>query len=106
MYGRCGRLDMAVQLFDSLAMKDTLCYNAMIHGLAVHGQSGPALELFAEMRRDGVLVDEVTFLVVMSACALAGLVEEGRRCFRERKDVFRIEPKIEHYGCLVDLLGE
>uniref|UniRef100_A0A1D1XER9 Pentatricopeptide repeat-containing protein At5g66520 n=1 Tax=Anthurium amnicola TaxID=1678845 RepID=A0A1D1XER9_9ARAE len=105
MYGKCGRLDLAVQVFDKLPLKDTLCYNAMLRGLAMHGHGQHALKLFGVMRGDGVRVDEVTLLVVMSACAHAGLVDEGRRCFSEMKALFGIEPRVEHYGSLVDLLS-
>ncbi|MQM20133.1 hypothetical protein Taro_053149 [Colocasia esculenta] len=58
MYGRRGWLELAVQLFDSLAVKDTISYNAIIRGLAVHGWGGPALKLFPEMRRNAIGVDE------------------------------------------------
>ena len=42
---------------------------------------------------------------VLSACAHAGLIEQGRRYFQSMEKVFVLVPKIEHYGCMVDLLG-
>lgn len=105
MYSKCGRLDFAEQVFDSLGQKDTMCYNAMIRGLAIHGNGRLAVGLFDRMITEGVGVDEVTMVVVMSACSHAGLVDEGRRFFDRMQDDFGIEPKSEHYGCLVDLLG-
>ncbi|CAL9765693.1 unnamed protein product [Musa acuminata subsp. burmannicoides] len=105
MYAKCGRLDLAEQLFVRLSQKDVLCYNAMIGGLATHGRGHQAVELFHRMTSEGVGVDEVTFVVVMSACAHAGLVDEGQRLFDEMQEDFGIKPQMEHYGCLVDLLG-
>eukprot|EP00268_Persea_americana_P033371 TRINITY_DN33045_c0_g1_i1.p1 TRINITY_DN33045_c0_g1~~TRINITY_DN33045_c0_g1_i1.p1 ORF type:complete len:596 (-),score=100.30 TRINITY_DN33045_c0_g1_i1:21-1808(-) len=105
MYAKCGCINLAIQVFDSLPKRDTMCYNSMIRGLAIHGLARPAVELFNVMDRDGVAVDYVTFVVMMCACAHAGLVDEGRRCFNSMNEVYGIEPKIEHYGCLVDLLG-
>ncbi|KAL5988701.1 hypothetical protein ACLOJK_026801 [Asimina triloba] len=105
MYARCGRADLANQVFDELPVKDTLCFNALIRGLAVHGHCQRALWLFDQMMREGVEVDDVTILAVMSACAHVGWVAEGRRHFESMKGVHGIEPKVEHYGCLVDILG-
>ncbi|XP_026661172.2 pentatricopeptide repeat-containing protein At5g43790 [Phoenix dactylifera] len=105
MYSKCGRLDLAEQVFAGLPEKDTHCYNAMIRGLAIHGHGRHVIGLFDKMRSEGVAVDDVTLVVMMSACAHAGLVDEGRRCFDRMQMDFGIVPKIEHYGCLLDLLG-
>lgn len=105
MYAKCGRLDLAHQVFDALPQRDTLCYNAMIRGLAIHGHGRRALTLFDKMRFDGPEVDDVTMVAVLCACAHAGLVAEGRNCFTTMEVDFGITPRIEHFGCLVDLLG-
>ncbi|KAF9607054.1 hypothetical protein IFM89_030827 [Coptis chinensis] len=104
-YAKCGCLNLAKQVFERAVRKDTLCYNAMIGGFAIHGQSRGALDVFDRMRCDGVRPDDITLLVVMYACAHAGLVKDGRRIFNTMEDEYGIEPKLEHYGCLVDLLG-
>ncbi|KAA8548693.1 hypothetical protein F0562_000377 [Nyssa sinensis] len=44
-------------------------------------------------------------VVTMFACSHVGLVDEGCKLFESMKDVYEIEPKLEHYGCLVDILG-
>ncbi|KAK3119655.1 hypothetical protein QOZ80_9AG0673390 [Eleusine coracana subsp. coracana] len=105
MYARCGRLDLADQVFVSVADRDTRCYNALLHGLAVHGHGRDALAMFDRMCREGVPVDSVTMLAVMCACAHAGLVDEGQHYFERMEDEFGIVPRIEHYGCLVDMLS-
>ncbi|KAL0928278.1 hypothetical protein M5K25_000150 [Dendrobium thyrsiflorum] len=105
MYSKSGRLDFACQVFAQLPHKDIFCYNAMMRGLATHGDGHGALALFEEIRREGIRPDEVTFLMIMSACSHAGLVEDGRRCFDRMEEEFGILPKLEHYGCLVDILG-
>ncbi|PKA46218.1 Pentatricopeptide repeat-containing protein [Apostasia shenzhenica] len=107
MYSKCGRLDLAHQVFGvmPIAERDVRCYNAVMRGFAAHGDGHGALSMFDEMLRKGLHPDDVTLLVMMSACAHAGLVEDGRRLFDKMEDEYGIEPKIEHYGCLVDLLG-
>ncbi|OVA05377.1 Pentatricopeptide repeat [Macleaya cordata] len=105
MYAKCGCLTFANQLFDQIPEKDTLCYNVMIRGFAIHGYGHQALSLFNRMKLAGLQPDAITFVVVMYACAHVGLVEDGYQCFYSMKEVHGIEPKLEHYGCLVDLLG-
>lgn len=105
MYGKSGRLDLAVEVFDEMKTRDTPCYNAMISCLAVHGNGHCAIGLYEIMKLNGTKVDESTMISVLSACSHAVLVEEGRRCFEEMTTILNIEPKIEHYCCLIDLLG-
>ncbi|XP_051229511.1 pentatricopeptide repeat-containing protein At5g43790 [Lolium perenne] len=106
MYTRCGRMDLAEQVFASVDDDmDTRCYNAMLQGLAFHGHGRAALTLFERMCAQGFLVDSVTVLAVMCACAHAGLVDEGQWLFDKMEVQFGVAPRIEHYGCMVDILG-
>nr|ABA96368.1 pentatricopeptide, putative, expressed [Oryza sativa Japonica Group] len=105
MYAGCGRLDLAEQVFAAASDRDTRCYNAMLHGLAVHGHGRAALSLLDRMHGAGVPVDGVTVLSVMCACAHAGLVDEGLDYFDRMEIEFGIEPRIEHYGCMIDMLS-
>ncbi|XP_051134815.1 pentatricopeptide repeat-containing protein At5g43790 [Andrographis paniculata] len=105
LYANLGCLNVAWQVFDELSQKDTLCFNAMIRGLAIHGHGLESLDLFKMMKREGFLPDDVTILAVMSACSHVGLVEEGLEHFESMVVDYRLEPKLEHYSCLVDLLG-
>ncbi|PKI71867.1 hypothetical protein CRG98_007726 [Punica granatum] len=105
MYAKCGCLDLAHQMFDKIPQRDTLSYNAIIGGLAIHGHGRLAVELFDKMKQEGLIPDDATFVVTLCACSHVGLVEEGKRVFWSMKEVYGVEPKLEHYGCLVDLLG-
>ncbi|KAG1354388.1 pentatricopeptide repeat-containing protein [Cocos nucifera] len=104
MYAKCGDIDEAKQIFDRMPSRETASWNAMINGFAVNGRAKEALDVFEEMHRRGISPNEVTMIGVLSACSHAGLVDEGRRWFREMA-AFGIERRIEHYGCMVDLLG-
>ncbi|XP_012574292.3 pentatricopeptide repeat-containing protein At5g43790 [Cicer arietinum] len=107
MYSKCGCLNLACQLFDEMpeSNKDTFCYNAMIGGFALHGYGNQALELYRKMKFKGFVPDAATFVVTMFACSHVGLVEKGLEIFKSMKEVPGMEPKLEHYGCLIDLLG-
>lgn len=105
MYLKSGDLALAGKLFANMPQRDVISWNVMIIGLATHGDGLRALELFAHMQREGFSPDETTFLAVLSACSHSGLVSEGLRQFRSMKAVHGIEPRGEHYGCVVDFLS-
>lgn len=107
MYAKCGNLSFARKVFNELKMKPVSCWNAMIVGLAVHGYSEEALELFAamELKLDEVRPNRVTFIGVLIACSHKGLVEEGQQYFNRMIKEYKIMPDIKHYGCMIDLLS-
>ncbi|KAL5972945.1 hypothetical protein ACLOJK_039752 [Asimina triloba] len=105
MYSKCGGIEIALGVFQLMAEKDTLAWNAIITGLAVNGCGEKSLGIFLEMQREGGRPDDVTFIGVLCACSHAGLLDEGFRYFDCMTREYRIKPRIEHYGCMVDLLG-
>lgn len=106
MYAKCGKIDVAWKVFDEMGRFRNLCsFNSMIMGLAVHGQCDKAIELYDQMLREGTLPDDVTFVGLLLACTHGGMVETGKHIFKSMTRDFNIIPKLEHYGCMVDLLG-
>uniref|UniRef100_A0A5K0VZ11 Pentacotripeptide-repeat region of PRORP domain-containing protein n=2 Tax=Nymphaea colorata TaxID=210225 RepID=A0A5K0VZ11_9MAGN len=103
MYAKCGCLDLARHVFHRMTMKHVSSWNAMIVGLAVHGQSEEALELFTAMEQTQIRPNMVTFLGVLTACIHKGLRDEARRYFRSMSEDYGIKPDIKHFGCMVDL---
>lgn len=49
--------------------------------------------------------DDVTFVGAILACTHGGMVKKGRELFNSMEQRCFITPKLEHYGCMVDLLG-
>ncbi|XP_020276017.1 pentatricopeptide repeat-containing protein At5g06540-like [Asparagus officinalis] len=105
MYCKCGCLEKAQNVFKSLQNKGLSSWNCMIGGLAIHGRGEEAIELFKEMERSMVPPDDITLLNVLTACAHSGLVDEGQYYFDYIVRTYNIAPKMEHFGCLVDILG-
>ncbi|GAV69551.1 PPR domain-containing protein/PPR_1 domain-containing protein/PPR_2 domain-containing protein [Cephalotus follicularis] len=105
MYAKCGCIETACSVFDKMLDRDVFAYTCLISGLANHGQGCRAIKLFGRMKNEGVAPNEVTFICVLSACSRMGLVDEGLRIFKNMREVHGIEPGVQHYGCLVDLLG-
>ncbi|KAK9167415.1 hypothetical protein Scep_002606 [Stephania cephalantha] len=105
MYCKCGCLKDAEAVFNNLVSRDTVAWNTIICGYSQHGQGKKALDAFQGMLDEGVLPDRITFIGVLSACSHVGLVEEGRRYFDSLSNSYGIAPTIEHYACMVDILG-
>lgn len=105
MYAKCGNLELAKKLFDGMPERDTICWNVMISGMAMHGDAETALKLFLEMEKAGVRPDDITFIAIFTGCSYSGLAYEGLRALNRMCTVYNIAPKSEHYGCIVDLLS-
>lgn len=105
LYGKMGCLGYAVEVFSRMAVKEVCTWNTMISSLALNGMEKQAVDMFEMMKTEGLHPNEVTFVAVLSACARAELVDLGLELFRSMRHDFGIVPRMEHYGCVVDLLG-
>ncbi|PHT96771.1 Pentatricopeptide repeat-containing protein [Capsicum chinense] len=105
MYAKCGQLDLSERVFEEMENTDSVSWNALLTAYSMHGEGDRALSVFSLMEKRGVEVDSISFLSVLSAGRHAGLVEEGRKIFHCMRDKYHIEPEVERYACLVDLLG-
>ncbi|KAF8390580.1 hypothetical protein HHK36_025107 [Tetracentron sinense] len=106
MYSKCGSIQDAREIFKGINLKTVSCYNAIISGLAVHGLGEEAIEVFKDAEKTGIGIDDVTMIGVLTACSHSGLVSLGCWFFNSMRKIYGIEPKMEHYGCMVDLLGK
>ena len=103
MFAKCGDVDKALKLFRDMSGRTIVTWTSVIVGLAMHGCGLEAVSLFEEMIGTGVAPDDVAFIGLLSACSHSGLVENGRKYFDLMIKRFKIVPKIEHYGCMVDM---
>jgi len=104
MYARCGAMEEALGIFNRLPKRDLVAWTSLIMGYGSLGQASDAIELFERMKTLNIKPDEIAFLSVLSACGHAGLVEKGLFYFNQMVTDYGIEPMIEHYSCLIDLL--
>ncbi|MBA0718895.1 hypothetical protein Golax_006614 [Gossypium laxum] len=105
MYARCGHIEAAFQVFNEMGDRNVITWTSMITGFAKHGFAARALEIFHEMLKAGIRPNEITYIAVLSACSHAGLVSEGWEIFKSMHKEHEIAPRMEHYACMVDLLG-
>ncbi|KAL4589751.1 hypothetical protein LXL04_002661 [Taraxacum kok-saghyz] len=104
MYAKCGSKKDAQNLFNSTLFKDIVCFNTMIQTYAQHGDANKSLKLFKKMLTQKIQPNYVTFIAVLSACDHMGLVKDAFNHFSSMGS-FGISPGVEHYTCMVSLLG-
>ncbi|CAA2979945.1 pentatricopeptide repeat-containing At2g45350, chloroplastic [Olea europaea subsp. europaea] len=105
MYAKCGSIERAMNVFEDVEKKGIDHWNTIIGGLAIHGLGDLAFGFFLEMERLHLEPDDITFIAVLNACGHAGLVKEGVLCFEIMRRIHKMEPKLQHYGCMVDILA-
>jgi len=106
LYAKCGCVDDARRVFEEMGTGRTVVsWTSLIVGLAVNGFGKEALELFGVMEREKLVPTEITMVGVLYACSHCGLVDDGFTYFDRMKEEYNIAPRIEHLGCMVDLLG-
>ncbi|XP_015964155.1 pentatricopeptide repeat-containing protein At5g66520 [Arachis duranensis] len=105
MYAKCGEMERALQVFTNLENKCVYAWTAIIGGFAVHGKGRESLDWFNQMQKAGIKPTSITFSAILTACSHAGLVEEGKFMFDSMSTAYNIAHSMEHYGCMVDLLG-
>jgi pentatricopeptide repeat protein len=55
------------------------------------------------MQENGYRPNDVTYVVLLSACSHSGLVDEGLKIFESMVNDISIAVRDEHYTCLIDL---
>lgn len=105
MYCKCGSVEEALMVFDGLSVKNIFCWNSIIVGLGMNGYGNEAIGIFISMEKEKIKPDGVTFVGLLCGCSHSGLISTGRKYFSQMHSVYMVEPGIEHYGCMVDLLG-
>ncbi|XP_074302729.1 pentatricopeptide repeat-containing protein CRR2, chloroplastic-like [Silene latifolia] len=104
-YARCGKLDLAQKVFDQMDKRDVVSWNSLISSYGINGLGHQAVQVFEQMISQGIKPTPISFVSVLGACSHAGLVDEGKKLFDSMAKQHGISPGVEHYACMVDLLG-
>ncbi|OVA01084.1 Pentatricopeptide repeat [Macleaya cordata] len=105
MYSKCGRIEEAREIFNSIVNKDLISWNTMITAYAQNGQGQKAVQIFENMLKSGIVPDYISYIAVLSACSHSGLISDGKYYFDSMTRNHGISPRSEHFACMVDLLG-
>ncbi|GJS84391.1 pentatricopeptide repeat-containing protein [Tanacetum coccineum] len=106
MYCKCGSMVDARRVFDHMSERNMDTWHLIINGYAGNGLGDDGLEMFEQMRNNGLLPNEETFLAVLDSCAGADAIEEGFIHFEAMQKEYGIRPKIEHYLGLIGCYGK
>ena len=79
MYGKCGILEDARKAFDGMLERNVVAWNSMIVSYVQNGMSEEAIEVFYDMRVEGIEPTRVTVSSFLSASANIGAFEEGKQ---------------------------
>eukprot|EP01018_Ginkgo_biloba_P000673 Gb_14133 [translate_table: standard] len=105
MYAKSGDLEDARKVFDKRSEQNVITWTTMIAGCAQHGHGEEAIQLFQNMQCAGIVPNHITYVCVLSACSHVGLVDKGRHYFDTMSRDHGITARVEHFACMVDLLG-
>ncbi|XP_051126257.1 pentatricopeptide repeat-containing protein At4g20770 [Andrographis paniculata] len=105
VYCKCGDVNGARTIFDTMPCKNSITWNEMIHGYAQHGCGEDAVGLFHDMIRSNFKPDCITFVAVLTACSHSGMADAGLEIFNAMQQEHGMEPVTDHYTCVIDSLG-
>ncbi|KAI3971232.1 hypothetical protein MKX01_021999 [Papaver californicum] len=105
MYSKGGRIADATQAFSSMFEKNSDSWTSMISANVNYGHSSEAILLFTQMCKIHKSPNSITFTSALKAYAQMGLVDEAFRLLISMEKNYDIEPMIEHYSCIVEVLG-
>eukprot|EP00743_Colponemidia_sp_Colp-15_P010764 GILK01011900.1.p1 GENE.GILK01011900.1~~GILK01011900.1.p1 ORF type:complete len:637 (-),score=90.97 GILK01011900.1:178-1983(-) len=109
MYAKCHDINNALAVFNRLSEQkagpNTVSYNIIIAALARVGRSEQALNLFAEMRKRGLPVTQITITAVLRACSNSrSLTDDSLRIFQSMQTDLHIRPNLFHYNVVIHSL--
>ncbi|KAH7286590.1 hypothetical protein KP509_32G014100 [Ceratopteris richardii] len=77
IYGRCNRLEWSKSLFRSLDERTVVTWNSMISICVQNGQGEQALQIFNQMRQEGVSGSTISFVSALHACSIESALQFG-----------------------------
>ncbi|KAL5713535.1 hypothetical protein ACHQM5_015601 [Ranunculus cassubicifolius] len=105
MYGKCGKIEEVLRMLPVPEKRSLLSWNILISAFSRHGYCKEAIETFELMLQVGQRPDPITFIFLLSALDHGGFVDEGLEYFARMASEFQVLPGIQHFVCVVDLLG-
>ncbi|CAF3370752.1 unnamed protein product [Rotaria socialis] len=81
MWGKCGAVEAAKQIFNTVSEPDTFTYSSMINALGLNGMGCEALNVYKQMPHN--LRNEIAEISVLNACSHSGLLREAQAIFNE-----------------------
>uniref|UniRef100_A0A803KP70 Pentatricopeptide repeat-containing protein n=1 Tax=Chenopodium quinoa TaxID=63459 RepID=A0A803KP70_CHEQI len=81
MYSKCGNMEESMKAFSRMPQRNSVSWNSIIAAFARHGDGLKAIKFHV------------------------GLVDKGMKFFESMSKFHHINPRMEHYACVIDMLG-
>ncbi|KAH7422790.1 hypothetical protein KP509_12G025700 [Ceratopteris richardii] len=78
LYGNCRSLVDAQHVFNNSMCRDIVCWNAFIAASIQNEQYREAISLFYQVQREGILINNVTYVCILDACASLAALKLGK----------------------------
>lgn len=78
MYSRCDSLDMALSVFEKMVERDFVSWNTMVSAFVQNGLNAEGLMLVSEMQKQGLYIDSITAIALLSAASNLGSIQIGK----------------------------
>ncbi|CAA7397034.1 unnamed protein product [Spirodela intermedia] len=105
LYMKLGEMCKARRIFDGIAAKSTVSWNALMAGYAGNGADMEALRCFEAMVESGAELDSSTLVSIVPSISRIGDLERGRSVHRLAVEM-EIELTEPAKNCLIDMYGK
>ncbi|KAJ6748605.1 TETRATRICOPEPTIDE REPEAT-LIKE SUPERFAMILY PROTEIN [Salix purpurea] len=104
-YAKCGDIRSSWTVFEKLPVRNEVAWNSILLGFGMHGCTDEMFATFEKMKKTNIKPDHGTFTSLLSTCSHSGKVDAGWKYFISMMEDYNLEPRVEQYTCMVDLLG-
>ncbi|KAJ6387021.1 hypothetical protein OIU78_016867 [Salix suchowensis] len=104
-YAKCGDIRSSWTVFEKLPVRNEVAWNSILLGFGMHGCTDEMFATFEKMKKTNIKPDHGTFTSLLSTCSHSGKVDAGWKYFNSMMEDYNLEPRVEQYTCMVDLLG-
>lgn len=104
-YAKCGDIHSSQTVFEKLTVRNEVTWNSILLGFGMHGCTDEMFATFEKMKEANIKPDHGTFTSLLSSCSHSGKVDAGWKYFNSMMEDYNLEPRVEQYTCMVDLLG-
>ena len=101
MYGKCGLLRNARDLFDQLHVRNVVTWTTLIGGHVECGYGNEALNCYERMLNEGLSPDAVTF--ISKVCGIVRAIEKGKQIHDKIVGLGWLEQNIVLGNALMDM---
>ncbi|EYU19088.1 hypothetical protein ABFS82_13G184100 [Erythranthe guttata] len=79
VYSKCGKIEAAKRIFNTVPQYDIVCWNSMLSGLSLNSLDKEAFTFFQLMLGKGMSPTEFSYATVLNCCSSLSSLSQGRQ---------------------------